>query len=92
MAARYNRGRKTEYLVKQELEKEGYFVIRSAGSKTLVDLVAIKFKRNYWLDFDYVAKIRFVQVKFKRAKKQRGIVVHHKKDGIEYWFHYSRPR
>ena len=38
--ANYNRGRNLEYLIKDKLEKEGYFVTRSAGSHG-VDLVAM---------------------------------------------------
>lgn len=37
----YNRGRAFEYEVKKELERAGYFVIRSAGSHSPIDLVAI---------------------------------------------------
>lgn len=39
---KYNRGRAWEYKVKKDAESIGYFVIRSAGSHTLVDLVMIK--------------------------------------------------
>lgn len=35
----YARGRAFEYRIKKQLEKLGYFVIRSAGSHGLVDLV-----------------------------------------------------
>ncbi len=38
---RYNKGRSFEYLARQELEADGFFVIRSAGSKGPIDLVAI---------------------------------------------------
>lgn len=38
----YARGAIYERTVKKELEREGFFVIRSAGSKSPVDLVAIK--------------------------------------------------
>ena len=41
MVTSYERGRAFEYRVKHFLEKQGYFVIRSAGSK-FPDLVAIK--------------------------------------------------
>jgi Holliday junction resolvase len=41
MATNYERGRAFEYRVKQYLEKQGYFVVRSAGSK-FPDLIAIK--------------------------------------------------
>jgi Holliday junction resolvase len=38
----YKKGRMFEYKVKDTLEKDGYFVIRSAGSHSVADLVAIK--------------------------------------------------
>jgi Holliday junction resolvase len=42
MTSKYGRGRAFEYRVKDMLEREGYFVIRSAGSHSVADLVAIK--------------------------------------------------
>lgn len=41
MATKYARGRSFEYRVKNYYEKHGWFVIRSAGSKGIADLVAI---------------------------------------------------
>jgi len=42
MTTQYQRGRRFEWKVKQDLEGRGYYVIRSAGSKSKVDLVGIK--------------------------------------------------
>jgi hypothetical protein len=42
MNIRYIKGRRLEYKVKKELEKNGYIVIRSAGSHSPFDLVALK--------------------------------------------------
>lgn len=42
MATHYSRGRAYEYKAKQELESEGYTVIRSAGSHGPYDLIAFK--------------------------------------------------
>ena len=42
MATQYARGRAFEYRVKSLLEKHGYFVMRSAGSRSPVDLVAFR--------------------------------------------------
>lgn len=39
---RYRRGRALEYVIKDKLEKQGYFVVRAAGSHGVADLVAIK--------------------------------------------------
>ena len=38
----YNNGRAKEYRIKKKLEAEGWFVIRSAGSHSIVDLIALK--------------------------------------------------
>lgn len=38
----YKKGRRFEYKVKKELEEQGYYVIRSAGSRGVFDLIAIK--------------------------------------------------
>lgn len=37
----YTRGRQLEYRVKRDLERVGYFVVRSAGSKGAADLIAL---------------------------------------------------
>jgi len=65
---RYKRGRSKEYQVKRKLEKRGYFVIRSAGSHSPCDLVAVKnnhilcvqvgrFKDKRRQAKDYISKI-----------------------------------
>lgn len=38
----YTDGRRFEYAVRNDLEADGYWVMRSAGSKTKADLIAIK--------------------------------------------------
>lgn len=43
----YERGRSFEYYLKKKLEEEGFLVIRSAGSKGIFDLVAIKEEEVY---------------------------------------------
>jgi len=48
----YGRGREAEYRVRDRLRDDGYFVVKSGGSKTPVDLVAIK-----------PGQVLFVQVK-----------------------------
>ena len=40
----YESGRRFEYRVKEYLEKKGYYVMRSAGSKSPFDLIAIQTK------------------------------------------------
>lgn len=57
MASQYQRGATAERRVKKYFEERGYFVVRSAGSHSPVDLVAV-------LD----GKVTFVQVKSGQAK------------------------
>jgi Holliday junction resolvase len=40
--ARYHLGRRGEWKVKRMLQRDGYYVVRAAGSKGVADLVAIK--------------------------------------------------
>lgn len=63
---RYDTGRETEYLVRNELALHGYHVVRSAGSKGAVDLVATWKKRiinAYHPTQLGVEELLFVQVK-----------------------------
>jgi len=39
--ANYQKGRRKEYLIKKQLEREGYIVLRTAGSHGFADLIAI---------------------------------------------------
>jgi hypothetical protein len=62
---RYISGRRFEYQVKETLEKKGWTIIRSSGSKGLFDLVGVKFgsvdgKINFW---KYQLHIGFWQLK-----------------------------
>ena len=43
---KYNAGRAFEYKIKKHLEAQGYFVVRAAGSRGPVDLVA--FQNDSW--------------------------------------------
>jgi Holliday junction resolvase len=62
----YIRGRAFEYRVKKDLEDKGYIVVRSAGSKSPFDLVAISLKVQY-------PDVILVQCKYgaKITKKER---------------------
>lgn len=62
----YIRGRQFEYRVKKDLEDKGYIVVRSAGSKSPFDLVAISLKVQY-------PDVMLVQCKYgaKISKKER---------------------
>ena len=43
----YETGRRFEYKVKKHLESKGYFVLRSAGSKSPIDLIAVNKHDGY---------------------------------------------
>lgn len=62
----YKRSRSREYSLKKALERQGYFVIRAAGSKGFADLVAIKpivdpnAPRRFGKS---IYEVRFIQIK-----------------------------
>jgi Archaeal holliday junction resolvase (hjc). len=60
MSRNYIKGRNKEYRVKRKLEEQGYYVIRSAGSHSFFDLVAINTEKK---------EILLVQVKTRIDKK-----------------------
>lgn len=49
MNKRYLQGRAAEYLAQRELEAEGWFTVRAAGSKGAVDIVAWRAERVCFL-------------------------------------------
>jgi len=62
MVTNYQRGRAKEYRVKKKLEQQGYYVIRSAGSHSYFDLIAIHKEKR---------EILLIQVKKRATKKDR---------------------
>jgi holliday junction resolvase Hjr len=69
MSTPYEQGRRFAYRVSQALAADGYSVIRSAGSKTKVDIVAFKSE----IDADSGALV-FFQMLFVQAKKTNGTI------------------
>jgi Holliday junction resolvase len=69
----YNRGRAFEYKVRDLFRESGYYVIRSAGSKGIADLVAIKNESGWSMN-----ETCFIQCK--KSGKLNGI---EKKDMID---------
>lgn len=60
MNLNYKRSRARESQLKKNLEKEGYYAIRAAGSKGLADVIAIKpAECGHGFHFE----VRFLQVK-----------------------------
>jgi len=64
MSTNYHKGRYYEYKVKKQLEQQGYYVVRSAGSHTLFDLIAINPKTS---------EVLLIQVKKKPTKKDKDL-------------------
>lgn len=60
-AKNYKRGRAKEYYQKDKLERAGLLVIRSAGSHSFADLIAIDRQTK---------RIRFIQCKPKKFNQQ----------------------
>jgi Archaeal holliday junction resolvase (hjc). len=60
MNKNYVKGRNKEYRIKRKLEEQGYYVIRSAGSHSLFDLIGIHKEKR---------EILLVQVKTKIDRK-----------------------
>jgi len=60
----YVSGRRKEYRIKKKLEKEGWIVIRSAGSHSFADLIAIMRAKPF-----ETMKVRFIQVKPKKMSQ-----------------------
>lgn len=59
----YNNGRAKEYRIKKKLEEQNYFVIRSAGSHSAADLVALKRLKEWrWVVINGILTQREVPV------------------------------
>jgi len=61
----YQKGRDKEYRLKRKLEREGFTVLRTAGSHGFADLIAIDYRSR---------RIRFIQVKpdnFSKAAEKK---------------------
>jgi len=69
----YARGRAKEYAVIKELEKEGYYCIRSAGSHKCADIVCFLQKDNEELPL-----IKFIQVKSGNSPYKKDMFKLHK--------------
>jgi holliday junction resolvase Hjr len=69
MSTPYEQGRRFAYRVSQALAADGYSIIRSAGSKTKVDIVAFKGQPRA-MDFG----LRLSQLLFVQAKKTNGTI------------------
>jgi len=67
MNKRYIAGRNFEYRVKEHYEKEGYYVVRTAGSKGIADLVAIPNRKDF---IEYALLIQCKRISYKKVSKQ----------------------
>ena len=69
---RYAKGRRFEYRVKEWLEERGFYVVRSAGSKGIADLVALKDNQTFLVQCKaYKPSVREInEYKMKRIRKK----------------------
>lgn len=67
---RYASGRRKEWAARKMFEKNGYRVTRSAGSKGLVDLVAIDKDRVVLAQIKYTTKGGWVDANWKRLMEE----------------------
>ena len=89
----YSRGRDFEWKVRDDLKEKGYHVIRSAGSKTKVDLVASGNRTVYFIQ----CKLETISGKEKgelyRISTEAGaepVIASRTKDGRRYAITYGR--
>ena len=92
----YQRSRRREYQVKHLFEKEGWYCIRSAGSKGEADIVCIRSKSTMCADPNHY-EVKFIQIKTSRkvkfgSVKTRSIETRIGKLNIEYWIYPSRKK
>ena len=88
----YVNGRSFEYRVKRRLEADGYYVVRSAGSKGKVDLLAVKdgnaafvqCKRHGAIDKEEANKLYEISLQFGGAPVLAEIPKG-KTRGIDFW-------
>ena len=68
----YINGRAKEYRVKKQLESEGWFCVRSAGSHSIVDIVAIKASPFGGFIFEGRRIGEYLHVRFIQCKPKGG--------------------
>ncbi len=67
----YEKGRRYEWKIRDEYRKKGYLVIRSAGSKSAFDLVAIKRDQYEWRE-GHGSEVLLIQCKTgKSAEREK---------------------
>ncbi|MBT9252190.1 MAG: hypothetical protein KM296_00545 [Brockia lithotrophica] len=66
----YRKGRNAEYAVKRKLEKEGYIVIRSAGSHSPADLIAVNEEKIVFVQVKSTNNPSQIRQMFMQAKKE----------------------
>lgn len=97
MGRSYEKGRRFEYLVKEKLEQAGYMVIRSAGSHSPFDLVAVGKEDIMFIQcknsvgraelMKTMEKLRKIKNKFFPVTKKIKVLMIYKEDGtrkLEY--------
>ena len=73
----YVKGRAKEYKVKKQFEKEGYIVLRTAGSHGFADLIAVKYPH-----------VRFIQCKpdnFSKKEEKKLMEKYFELNSMKFW-------
>ena len=76
MNKNYVSGRRFEYRVKDYLEKKGYYVMRSAGSKSPFDLIAIQTKGKSSIDGTLLIQCKH-RTKISKQERERLLKLSH---------------
>ena len=76
----YRRGYETERKAKKELELAGYYVIRSAGSHSQFDLIALPTWKSDELQGTENDDVQPIGIQLKRQKKRTGL-----QRNFQYW-------
>jgi len=75
MTSQYRRGADFERTLKKFLEDLGYYVVRSAGSKGKVDLVAFNLAQTWFIQCKLTGKITAAETKaLKSLAKKHGAI------------------
>ena len=88
--SRYAKGRRIEYEIMYMMQKKGYYVIRSAGSHGMIDVVAIR-----------KGEVRLIQAKTKKSSLSEDIrvrrwidqyITKEAKISVEWWARKRKKR
>jgi len=91
MNKNYESGRRFEYRVKEYLEKKGYYVMRSAGSKSPVDLIAVPTIHACSITCTMLIQCKHGGKISKQERKELKLFAHSFFDKIKVMYAWSKP-